>query len=123
MNAKTSMTAILIGIAGAAAIIAANDLSTFGPLVLLPYGAMLIAVAVYLRRQGIAGFGARFGVVLSTFMVATVAVYVWILAVDNPAALRVGLWSLAWPLLFMLGVGAVLSAAIAAVTGTRPRAA
>ena len=108
-----------IGVAGGAAIIAANDLSTYGPLVLVPYALILIVTALYLRRKRIERFAGRFNVSLGAFMIATLVVYVWILTIDNPQAVRAGVWPLLWPLAMMICVGSALSAGVAALTRVR----
>jgi hypothetical protein len=73
---------------------------------------------MYLRAEKVRPFGRRFAMALGAFMVATIVLMAWIVTIANPAALTTPLWSKVWPLLVMLGIGAVLSAAVAQLSST-----
>jgi len=110
--------AVSLGLLGGAALIATEWLTTKGPLIFIPYGALVVVTLMYLRAEKVRPFGRRFAMALGAFMVATIVLMAWIVTIANPAALTTPLWSKVWPLLVMLGIGAVLSAAVAQLSST-----
>lgn len=113
------MATLILGIVGGIALILTDVYSKFGPLGLLTYAIIMLAIAVYLRAGRFDTFHRRFEISLGSFMLATVIFYGYILLVENRHALESGIWPNIWPLLLAAVVGAILSAAIAALTRVR----
>jgi hypothetical protein len=114
--------ALVIGLLGGAALIATVAVSKRGPMVFIPYAAMLVAVVAYFRARAIAGFMQRFQASLIAFMLSNLIGFGYVSLVlhprANPASLRPTLWSLA----AMVLIGIVVSAAVAAATPARSAA-
>ena len=110
--------AIALGFIGGAALIVATVVTTRGPLQLLPYVALVLATAAYLRLEGVRGFMRRFGIALGAFMLATVVLYLFIGLVHARTLFSIPLLGHAWRLGLMLLIGGALSAAVAQLTST-----
>jgi hypothetical protein len=95
--------------------------TTHGPFILLPYAALVVIAAVYLRLEGVQRFVHRFAITLGAFMSATVLFYLFIAIFIAKTLLIIPVAGHAWRLGLMLLVGAVLSAAVAQLTATRPK--
>jgi len=113
------MATLILGVVGGIALIVTDVYSKFGPLGLLTYAIILLAIVVYLRGGRVDTFRRRFTISLGSFMLATVIFYGYILLVENRNALESGIWPNMWPLLLVAAVGTILSAAIAALTRVR----
>lgn len=98
------------GVLGGAALIAAEALSTIGPLILVPYTLLVLGTALVLKRRGEQRTAVRFTVILAAFMLATVLLVVYIVAAEPTARRTITPWGYASRLGLMLGVGAVVSA-------------
>lgn len=109
-----------LGVLGGAALIATVSLSRRGPMIYLPYTAIVLTAAFYLRSEHVQGFATRFGLALGAFMLATVIVYLFIGLYSAKTLFVISLAGHAWRLALMFGVGALLSAAVAQLTATRP---
>lgn len=120
-NARMAALIFMLGLGFGAAVTLTEALTTKGPLILIPYGLLVVVTALVLRAAGVASFARRFAVAAGAFMVATLIVFAYIVLVANPAALSTPLWNKVWPLAMMAATGAVLGAGVAAVS--RPRAA
>jgi hypothetical protein len=123
---RTSWPLLFAIVAGAlcgVALIATTALSRNGWLMLLPYLALAVAAAIYLRRQKVALFFQRFVACLLAFVVATVMVILYIdLVVHHHAVADMVLTKFLIPTGLMLLIGAAGSAVVAAVTGDRKTA-
>lgn len=108
------------GILGAGALITTIWNSHRGPLVLVPYAALVVMVALYLRFEQVQGFGRRFAMTLGAFMVATVITSIFVGAVIAKTLFVISAAGYAWRFGIMLAIGAVLSAAVAQLTATAP---
>src|ERR1700704_3823902 len=64
-----------LGVLGGAALITTVSLSHRGPTIYLPYAAIILAAAFYLRSEHVRDFGRRFAMALGSFMLATVILY------------------------------------------------
>lgn len=119
-TARPLAFSLSLGTLGAGALIVTVWNTRRGPAVLLPYAALVILAAIYLRAEHVQGFQRRFGMTLTTFMVATVIFYVFVGAVQAKTLTVIPLWGHAWRLGLMLALGSVIAAAVAQVTSTRP---
>ena len=109
--------ALALGALGGAALIAMTWLSTRGPLILLPYGALVLSSLVAVRLAGWPEFSRRSAAAFLAFMVATVVLYVFIGTVASGTLLEVSAWGHTWRLGFMALIGGVLSGAVAYLAG------
>lgn len=98
------------GLLGGAALVAAEALSTVGPLILVPYALLVLGTALVLQRRGEGRTAVRFAVILAAFMLATVLLVVYIAAADPAARRAITPSGYASRLGLMLGIGAVVSA-------------
>ena len=106
--------ALALGTLGGAALIVTTMLTTRGPLIFVPYAALVLGSLVAVRLAGWSEFSRRFAAVLGAFMVATLALYVsigWFLG--GASLFEISLWGHVWRLGFMVMVGGVLSGAVA----------
>lgn len=110
---------LALGLLGASSIIVTAWNTTRGPLVFIPYGALVLAAAVYLRVERVQSFRRRFALTLGVFMFATVLFYLYVGLFTAKTLFIVPLLGHAWRLGFMLLIGSVLSAAVAQVTATK----
>jgi hypothetical protein len=117
---KATFIAIALGAIAGALLIATTYLTTRGPMILIPYAAMLVAVVLWFRASGIATFRQRFNAAFAAFMTATLIVYVYLSVVVNPDV-HFPLWDNVWPLLVMVAFGAIASSVVAAASRTRLR--
>src|SRR5712691_6157914 len=108
-----------LGVLGGAALITTVSLSRRGPMIYLPYAAIILAAAFYLRSEHVEDFGSRFAMALGSFMLATVILYLFIGLFAAKTLFVISLGGHAWRLAVMLAIGAVLSAAVAQLTATR----
>jgi len=111
---------LALGLLGGGALIATAWNTTHGPLVLVPYAALVLAAAVYLRVERVQYFGRRFGMTLGVFMFATVLFYLYVGLFTAKTLFIIPLWGHAWRLGFMLAIGSALSAAVAQLTTVSP---
>jgi hypothetical protein len=113
--------ALVLGALGGIALVLVSIYSNRGPLIFLPYTALLAALAalVGLREPS---FRTRFVAVLAGFMVASLILYVYV-GVFGSSANTVSVSGHTWRLAFLLAVGALLAAAISYVTGWPTRTA
>jgi hypothetical protein len=119
-SARPVLFAAVAGVVCGAALIATTVLSKNGWLMLLPYVALAIASAFYLRSRSVRPFSQRFVPCLIAYVVATAIAILYIDTVVLPHALanmtpskfliRNGL---------MLLIGAAGSAVVAAIAGER----
>ena len=107
-----------VGLLGGSALISTVSLTTRGPMIFLPYAGIVFATAVYLRHERVRPFARRFTMALGTFMCASVLLYLFIGLVAARTLFAISMAGHAWRLGLMLGIGAVLSAAVAQITST-----
>ena len=110
--------ALSLGLLGGAALIVTASLAHRGPLIYLPYAAIVLVCGVYLRVEQVRPFQKRFALALGVFMFATVLLYLFI-GVQAKTLLIISLVGHGWRLGLMLLIGGALSAAVAQLTGTR----
>ena len=111
--------ALALGLLGGAALIIVEWTTTRGPLVLLPYAAIVIASAAYLRIEMVQPFSRRFLIALGSFMFASLLLYVFIGFVLAKTFFAISVAGHAWRIALLLAIGTVLSAAVAQLTATR----
>jgi hypothetical protein len=106
------------GLGGGLSVVAAHALGntprTRALMIVLAYAALVIGSFVTVRRVG--SYGRRFGLGLGAFMLATLVVDGYVLAVLNPVMLGASLWEHAWRLGFMAALG-ILATAIPLALG------
>jgi hypothetical protein len=121
--------AVSLGLLGGTALVLANMFFLSGKYLLLPYAVFVVAIAIVLKSTKVQTYAQRFGVGFGAFMLATFALYLFVIFVDVPRAgghptmtwalehaWRLGLLGHIWRLSFLAAVGAVLSAATARVS-------
>lgn len=106
------LVALALGILGGAALIVTKGLTGGGPLVFLPYSALVLGSLAAVRLAGWPEFSRRFVAAFLAFMVATVVFYVYI-AASAGTFLEISVWGHTWRLGFMAGIGGVLSGSVA----------
>lgn len=111
---------LALGVMGGALLIIVEWTTTRGPLIFFPYAAIVLMTAVYLRVEKVQPFLRRFLMALGSFMFASMLLYVFIGVALAKTALTISLAGHAWRIGLLLAIGAVLSAAVAQLTGTRP---
>jgi hypothetical protein len=112
--------AMIAGILCAGGLIAITALSRNGWLMLLPYVALIVASATYLRTRNIGGFSHRFLACLIAFVVATLMTIFYIdIVVHHRAVSDMILPKFLLSAGLMLLIGAGGSAIVAAATGHR----
>ncbi|MBV8518769.1 MAG: hypothetical protein JO197_15340 [Acidobacteria bacterium] len=109
----------MIGFIGGALIIETTRLTTRGPMIFVPYAAMLVALLGYFRATRAFSFGQRFNATFGSFMLASLMTYVYLSVVVNPHDLQLPLWANVWPVLVMIGIGAITSSVVAAASQPR----
>ena len=110
-----------IGLLAAGLMVATAWNTTRGPLILLPYGALILIAAIYLRVERVPHFRQRFLMTLGAFMLATVLFYLFIAIFIAKTLLIIPAWGHAWRLGLMLLIGSALSGAVAQLTATSAR--
>jgi hypothetical protein len=115
------LVATLVGILGGGALILTTILTRRGQMVFLPYGTLVVAIALYLRSRRIPSFGSRFGASLLAFMLASIVLDCYLIAVVNPSVLRASFRHVVLPFAAFLLIGSVTSAIVAKTTLGRAR--
>lgn len=111
-----------LGLLGGSALIATVSLTSTGPMIYLPYGLLIIATGFFLRHERVQPFSRRFCLALGAFMGASLLLYGFVGLVAARTLFATPLAGHAWRLGLMLGLGGLLSAAVAQVTSTGQRA-
>lgn len=114
---------LALGVLGGGALIVTVANSSRGPLIFLPYAALVIATGVFLRYARVDTFVGRFASALGAFMLATVILYVYIGAFQAGTLLVISPLGHLWRLGVMFAIGAIVSAAIAVLSEVRSNAA
>jgi hypothetical protein len=112
-------SAVSLGLIGGAVLALTVRVTTRGPAIFVPYAAIVVLSAAYLRRTNIPSFGRRFGLTLVAFMTATAILYLFIATVTTHSLFRISAAGHAWRLGMMLGIGVVVSTLVAAASGIR----
>lgn len=107
------LVAAIVGILGGGALILTTMLTRRGQMVFLPYGALIVAVALYLRSRRILSFGSRFGASLLAFMLASIVLEYYLIAYVNPSVLSAWFRHIVLPFGAFLLIGSVTSAIVA----------
>jgi hypothetical protein len=110
---------LALGALGGALLITTSALTRRGPLIFVPYAALVVAGFAYLRVEQVRPFRLRFAMSLGSFMVATLIVYAFIGFVTARTALKIPLLGHAWRLGGMLLIGSILSGAVAQLSATK----
>lgn len=121
-DATTRLSAfcLALGALGGGASIMTTMLSSRGPLIFIPYALILLVAAIYLRSERIPTFQRRFLATFGAFMSAVAVHYVFLMTVVNPRTLEMPFVGHAWRIAVMAAIGAVVGAAVAQLTATRP---
>jgi len=110
---------LALGLLGGGALITTVATTRRGPMIFLPYAAIVVVTAVYLRLEHVQHFTRRFTLALGAFMFASVLLYLFIGLFAAKTLFAISLWGHAWRLGIMLAIGSALSAAVAQLTATR----
>ncbi|MGZ4810396.1 MAG: hypothetical protein ACXV7D_13810, partial [Thermoanaerobaculia bacterium] len=108
--------ALALGVGGGL-LLAASLAVTTGPAILVIYALVPVFSAFYLRAVRVDGFVRRFVVVVGSFMIATIIVYVVLNFMLGPG--RISWWRHASLLGLMFVIGSGLAASIAQITTPR----
>jgi hypothetical protein len=117
---RSAAFVLSLGVLGGGALITTAAVSHRGPLVFLPYTAIVIISAVILRAEAVQPFSRRFLLGLGSFMLATLIFYLFVSTVSRGVS-EIPILGHAWRIGFMVVIGSILSAAVAQLTGTRSR--
>jgi hypothetical protein len=93
-------------------------LSRRGPMLFLPYMAIVFAGAIYLCLERVRPFARRLMLSAGSFMVATLILYLFIAVSHARAAPQITVLGHAWRLVLMLLIGGILACAVAQLTAT-----
>ena len=120
--------ALVVGLFGGAGLSLTIIYSRRGPMIYVPYAALLVALALLLSRYAELSYFTRFAAALGGFAVASAAAYVTagvraerqrvLLRLEGrlPATARgPSLWGHIWRASFLLALGSIASAAVAFV--------
>lgn len=107
-----------LGVLGGAALIVTFMLTHRGSTGLIPYAAIVLAGAVYLRVERVKPFARRMTLSAGSFMVATVILYGFIELFQVRREHSLSLLDHAWRLGLMLLIGSISAAAVAQLTAT-----
>jgi hypothetical protein len=118
-SGRSLLFGVIVGILGGLALILTVTVTKRGPMVFVPYAAMLLAVIVYFRMQRVASFSRRFGTAFAAFMLSNLIGDLYVTTVPVPNAYSRPLLKILLPLAAMLVIGAAVSAVIAAATPVR----
>jgi hypothetical protein len=110
---------LAFGILGGAALITAVSVSHRGPIVFLPYAAIVLVCAALLRAERVQGFARRFALHLGAFMTSSIVLYVFIGQFQAHTLTKISIPGHAWRLGVMAAIGSALSFAVAQLTATR----
>jgi ABC-type sulfate transport system permease subunit len=121
--------AIVVGVLGGAGLSLTIVFSRRGPMIFVPYAALLAALTLLLSRYADLSYASRFIAALSGFVVATAAAYITVSFMAKrrrdvlrkegrlPATvLGPSLWQRTWHVSLVLGLCGVASAAVAFVS-------
>jgi hypothetical protein len=111
--------ALALGLLGGGALITTTTLTRRGPVIFVPYAAIVVVTALYLRLERVPRFSRRFGMALGAFMFASALLYLYIGVVRAKTLFVIPPTDHAWRIAVMLGIGSALSAAVAQLTATR----
>jgi len=117
--------ALAVGAFGGVGLVLTVVYSRRGPLIFVPYAALLAALTLLLSQFGQLPYAPRFAAAYAAFAMATVPVYVAVgvlgkrqrerrLSAEPPPG-RLSLWGHVWRIGFGIAVGGILSAGVAFV--------
>ena len=108
----------LVGLLGGAALVAVQ-IGFRGPMIYVPYAALVLILTGVSALDRTLERGQRFGMLFTGFMVASLVLYFYLILVDNPSVLAMPLFAHAWRLAVLVMTGGIVSAAGAFVTEPR----
>lgn len=109
---------LALGVIGGVALITIAFLSRRGPMIFLPYTAIVLAGAIYLRLERVRPFTRRLVLSAGSFMIATLILYVFIAVFQARTGPNISILGHAWRLGLMLVIGGVLAGVVALFTAT-----
>lgn len=116
LRAPSLPRALVLGALGGVALILVSVFSRRGPLIFIPYAVLLATLAALVARRELA-FTTRFVAVFAGFTVASLALYGYVTLFGAESASSIPVLGHAWRLGLVLGIGAILAAAVGYVTG------
>lgn len=121
MKSRTATSSVPLfslsaGVLGGALLIITQALASRAPMIYLPYAAVVVLTAVWLRVDRVQPFARRWLLSLGTFMVSTIILYFYIGLRSSHTLFKISLLGHAWRLGLMLAIGAVISGAVAFLT-------
>ena len=106
---------LALGALSGTALVLSQMFFTRGKYILLVYAGLVIATGIILKTTKVANYAARFQVGLGSFMLANLALYVFV-CVDSGAFSHLTILGHVWRLGFLLLVGTALNLALARVS-------
>ena len=100
---------LLVGGLGGAALVFVPLLTTKGPVIFIPYAALVLGYYFIVKRNSEISAFQRFAAGLGSFMLASLILYIYIITIANPRALFMPLWGHAWRLSLLFGIGVVIN--------------
>lgn len=113
-NANVNLM-LALGLLGGTALVLSYMFFTRGPYLLLIYAGVVIATGIILKTTQVASYAARFQVGLGSFMLASLAHYVYV-CIESSAFSHLTIFGHIWRLGVMLSIGTTLNLALARVS-------
>jgi hypothetical protein len=117
MSRRSLSLAVSLGVFGGAVLVLSYVFFTPGKYLLIPYAAVVIAATVMIRAERVVAFPERFVIGLSSFMMASLALYVAVSFSPHTASL--GVPGHSWRIAFLLVVGIAVNLPAARVASPR----
>lgn len=108
---QNASLALSLGVCGGAALVLSHAFFTPGKYVLLPYAALVLAIAVVVRAERMESYARRFAVGLGAFVIASLAHYAAVALSPMTSSLSVGGHASRLSLLLAIGVAVNLPVA------------
>jgi hypothetical protein len=113
---NTSISLVLaLGSLGGTALVLSHMFFTRGKYLLLVYAGVVIATGAILKASKVSNYAARFQVGLGSFMLASLAHYVYV-CIDSGAFSHLNIFGHAWRLGLVLLIGTAINLALARVS-------
>ena len=100
---------LLVGGLGGAVLVDVPLLTSNGPVIFIPYAALVLGYYFLVKRNSEISAFQRFAAGLGSFMLANLILYIYIITIANPGAFFIPLSGHAWRLALMFGIGVVIN--------------
>jgi hypothetical protein len=110
---------LAFGVLGGGSLITTVSVTNRGPMIFLPYAAIVLVCAAMLRADRVQPFRRRFALHFGAFMASTAVLYLFIGAIQARSLTSIPLLGHAWRIGMMTAIAMVLSLAVAQLSATR----